>query len=97
MRFIAAFPAILSCSYAFMLPAATAPNAIVKEAAGIPAGIMMSAGLVMNVICVVTTVLVMVTYGRMVFDLGSELPDWLTSEDVAYAECAANANLTTSL
>lgn len=73
-----------------MLPAATAPNAIVKEAAGISTFDMMRAGLVMNCLCVASTVGAIWAYGGLVFDF-SGLPAWLTDNDVDYAACAANA------
>ncbi len=82
-----ALPAVLSCSYAFMLPAATAPNAIVKETAGIPTFTMMKAGFVMNLVCVATTVVFVMSWGRVVFDFGQELPDWLTSNSTDYENC----------
>ena len=46
----------LACSYAFMLPAATAPNAIVKQSGDIPVKFMIGLGFVMNLLCVATTV-----------------------------------------
>ncbi len=73
-----------------MLPAATAPNAIVKEAAGIPTHVMIRAGFIMNVICVAATVAAMAVYGGLVFNLGEDLPAWLLSDET-YAACAAAA------
>ena len=45
----------VSCSYAFMLPVATAPNAIVFGASTLKTVDMMMAGIVMNLMCVFTT------------------------------------------
>ena len=47
--------AAVTCSYAFMLPVATAPNAIVFGASTMRTGDMMKAGIVMNLLCVLTT------------------------------------------
>ena len=47
--------AAVTCSYAFMLPVATAPNAIVFGASTMKTGDMMKAGLFMNIACVLTT------------------------------------------
>ena len=47
--------AAVTCSYAFMLPVATAPNAIVFGASTMKTSDMMKAGFIMNVICVLTT------------------------------------------
>ncbi len=76
-----AFSATISCSYAFMLPAATAPNAIVKGAADIEVKEMVKIGFVMNLICVLTTVGLINTYGHVIFDLDDTLPDWVTSNE----------------
>ena len=86
--YFSAFSSTLSCSYAFMLPAATPPNAIVKEAANINVVDMMKIGFIMNVICVFTTVIMINTYGRLIYYFGDELPDWLTENDPAFAQCA---------
>ena len=48
-------PAAVTCSYAFMLPVATAPNAIVFGASSMKTSEMMTAGFLMNIICVITT------------------------------------------
>jgi di/tricarboxylate transporter len=47
----------VTCSFAFMLPVATPPNAIVYSASGMRTSEMMAAGSIMNVICVAVTVL----------------------------------------
>jgi len=65
----------VTCSYAFMLPVATAPNAIVFGASTMKTGDMMKAGFLMNVVCVITTSIAINTYGSLMFDLGS-FPDW---------------------
>ena len=42
-------------SYAFMLPVATAPNAIVYAASSMKTSDMMRTGFFMNIICILTT------------------------------------------
>ena len=42
-------------SYAFMLPVATAPNAIIYSASSLKTSEMMRAGFLMNIICILTT------------------------------------------
>ena len=42
-------------SYAFMLPVATAPNAIVYAASSMKTSDMMRTGFFMNIICIITT------------------------------------------
>ena len=46
-------PATISASCAFMMPVATAPNAIASEAGGVAPGDMAFAGLLLNCVCVV--------------------------------------------
>jgi len=67
--------AAVTCSYAFMLPVATAPNAIVFGASTMKTGDMMKAGFLMNIACVITTSIAINTYGSLMFDLGS-FPAW---------------------
>lgn len=67
--------AAVTCSYAFMLPVATAPNAIVFGASTMKTSDMMKAGFIMNVICVLTTWGAINTYGAYMFGL-SEFPTW---------------------
>lgn len=68
-------PASLCCSYAFMLPVATAPNAIVFGAAGMRTMTMVKAGIVMNLLCVAVAMLMINTLGVAMFDL-QNFPDW---------------------
>jgi len=73
--------AAVTCSYAFMLPVATAPNAIVFGASTMKTSDMMKAGLMMNVICVLTTWGAINTYGVPMFGL-SEFPAWADIDGV---------------
>ena len=68
-------PATITCSFAFMLPVATPPNAIVFSASGMKTSEMMAVGSVMNVICIVVTMIAVNSYGLIMFNLGT-FPDW---------------------
>ncbi|CAG0889758.1 unnamed protein product [Cyprideis torosa] len=68
-------PAAVSCSYAFMLPVATPPNAIVFEAAKMSSTQLMKSGLFMNIVCVLCVNIMINTWGRVLFDL-DDFPDW---------------------
>ncbi|KAJ9589617.1 hypothetical protein L9F63_017202, partial [Diploptera punctata] len=68
-------PATLSCSYAFMLPVATPPNAIVLAASNMRTSDMMRAGFGMNIICLVILTTLFLTYGTYVYDLDTFDPD----------------------
>ena len=71
-------PATVTCSYAFMLPVATPPNAIVYSASGMKTSDMMVAGAVLNVLCIAVNVIAINTYGVYMFEL-NEFPDWANS------------------
>ncbi|XP_021940049.1 protein I'm not dead yet-like isoform X2 [Zootermopsis nevadensis] len=62
-------PATLCCSYAFMLPVATPPNAIVLAASNMKTTDMMKAGIGMNIICLIILCIFFLTYGSLVYDL----------------------------
>ncbi len=68
-------PSTLGCSYAFMLPVSTPPNAICFGPARISVFTMIKLGLGLNVACLAVVVLAINTYGYLMFDLG-EFPDW---------------------
>jgi len=65
-----------------MLPVATAPNAMVFGASSITTGDMMKAGIVMNLICIITTNFAINTYGSPMFKL-YEMPDWATAQAIS--------------
>ena len=65
----------VTSSYAFMLPVATAPNAIVFGASTLTTAQMMKAGFGMNIITVIMTLLAINSYGVPLFGLNS-FPDW---------------------
>ena len=71
-------PATVTCSYAFMLPVATPPNAIVYSASGMKTSEMMLAGAVLNILCITVNVIAINTYGVYMFQL-NEFPSWANS------------------
>ncbi|KAL9826609.1 Na(+)/citrate cotransporter isoform 2-T2 [Geothlypis trichas] len=71
-------PGTLSASFAFMLPVATPPNAIVFSYGHIRVLDMVKAGLVMNIIAVCCVSLAINTWGRPMFQLDT-FPAWANS------------------
>ncbi|XP_068765926.1 Na(+)/citrate cotransporter isoform X1 [Struthio camelus] len=71
-------PGTLSSSFAFMLPVATPPNAIVFSYGHIHVLDMVKSGIVMNIIGVVCVTLAINTWGRPMFDLDT-FPSWANS------------------
>ncbi|KAI9557048.1 hypothetical protein GHT06_016845 [Daphnia sinensis] len=80
-------PATVTCSYAFMLPVATPPNAIVFAAGKMNPVDMVKAGLLMNVVCVVVICVLMASFGSFIFGF-DEFPDWAVPQ-------VKNATMTT--
>ncbi|XP_075541981.1 Na(+)/citrate cotransporter-like isoform X1 [Dermacentor variabilis] len=70
-----AMPVTIGCSFSFMLPAATPPNAIVYELAKLKIPEMAKPGFAMNMICVLVEVGMIHAIGFPIFGLG-KLPDW---------------------
>jgi len=68
-------PATLSCSFAYMLPVATPPNAIVFAGGHLKVKDMAIAGLGMNILAVTVLVICINTYGVLMFDLNN-FPEW---------------------
>ncbi|TRY78487.1 hypothetical protein TCAL_06174 [Tigriopus californicus] len=65
-----AFPAAITCSYAFMLPVATPPNAMAFDAAGnLKTQVMFCIGIVINLACVLTTFLTIQFYAPLILDM----------------------------
>eukprot|EP00093_Oithona_nana_P012600 12600.XXX_550263_555416_1 [CDS] Oithona nana genome sequencing. len=73
-------PVTLACSYAFMLPVATPPNAIVYSASGMSTSEMMKLGLGMNIICVAVNVIWLHTFGSYFFQLDT-FPQWAAAAE----------------
>uniref|UniRef100_A0A3Q2Y8L5 Solute carrier family 13 member 5a n=1 Tax=Hippocampus comes TaxID=109280 RepID=A0A3Q2Y8L5_HIPCM len=68
-------PCTLSASFAFMLPVATPPNAIVFSSGYLKVADMAKTGVVMNVIGIACTSVAINTWGRVLFSLDS-FPEW---------------------
>ncbi|MGH0191881.1 UNVERIFIED_CONTAM: hypothetical protein FKN15_071922 [Acipenser sinensis] len=74
-------PCTLSASFAFMLPVATPPNAIVFSYGYLQVSDMVKAGLVMNIIGILCITLSFNTWGRFMFDLNT-FPQWANTTGV---------------
>ncbi|OXA56239.1 hypothetical protein Fcan01_09879 [Folsomia candida] len=61
-------PATVTCSYAFMLPVATPPNAIVFAAGDLRIRDMVKAGAFLNLSCTIVFFLVNISYGELLFN-----------------------------
>ncbi|KAL8619128.1 hypothetical protein ACOMHN_019400 [Nucella lapillus] len=70
-------PAALACSFAFMLPVATPPNAIVFATGHIRVIDMMSAGFMMNIVAVPLLVMATISWGDAIFDFSHIPPEFL--------------------
>ncbi|EDO42123.1 predicted protein, partial [Nematostella vectensis] len=68
-------PATVSCSFAFMLPVATPPNAIVFAGGELRVSDMAKAGIGMNILGVAILLLCVHTYGMTMFGLDT-FPSW---------------------
>ncbi|XP_065177926.1 Na(+)/citrate cotransporter-like [Sycon ciliatum] len=80
-------PATISCSFAFMLPAATPPNAIAFSYGHLKVPDMVKAGCVMNLLGILTVFFTANTIARAVFTLDT-FPDWATSNVTDPSSCA---------
>ena len=79
-------PSAVVSSYAFMLPVATAPNAIVFGASTLTTGYMMKAGAGMNCITLIATFIAINTYAVPLFGLDS-FPTWAEPQLAVNATC----------
>eukprot|EP00057_Strongylocentrotus_purpuratus_P033167 XP_790428.3 PREDICTED: solute carrier family 13 member 5 [Strongylocentrotus purpuratus] len=68
-------PAVIACSFAFMLPVATPPNAIAFAHGNLTVLDMAKAGIVMNIACIIVSNLSLNTLGVWVFDVKT-FPAW---------------------
>ncbi|XP_060747179.1 solute carrier family 13 member 5a [Tachysurus vachellii] len=74
-------PCTLSASFAFMLPVATPPNAIVFSYGYLKVSDMAKTGIVMNIIGILSVTLSINSWGRALFSLDS-FPSWANSTAV---------------
>ena len=73
-------PATLAASFAFMLPVATPPNAIIFGTGKIAIRDMVKTGFLLNLIGVVVTTLVTYFLGTLVFNIDvASFPEWATT------------------
>jgi len=84
-------PATVTCSYAFMLPVATPPNAIAHEASGMSSTQMMKVGFMLNILCIITSMVAINTYGVVLFNL-DQFPDW-ANKTIGCADLEHNTTL----
>ncbi|KAM9321010.1 Na(+)/citrate cotransporter [Gastrophryne carolinensis] len=68
-------PCTLSTSFAFMLPVATPPNAIVFSYGHLHVSDMVKTGIIMNIIGIMCTTIAVNSWGRVMFNLGT-FPTW---------------------
>ncbi|XP_035226421.1 solute carrier family 13 member 5-like isoform X2 [Stegodyphus dumicola] len=68
-------PVTISSSYAFMLPVAGGPNAIVFETGHMKTVEMIKPGIIMNIMCCIIQILMINSIGSFVFNLDT-FPDW---------------------
>lgn len=78
-------PATLSCSFAFMLPVATPPNAIIFGSDRIRISEMARAGVLLNLLGVVLVTLLIYTLGGPIFGIDMDVfPDWAAQKGAAH-------------
>ena len=71
-------PATLSCSFAFMLPVATPPNAIIFATNRIKIWEMAKTGIWLNLLAVFLVTLATLIIGKVIFDINlSQPPNWM--------------------
>jgi len=86
-------PAAISCSFAFMLPVATPPNAIVFAGGHLKVKDMAKAGVGMNLLAVTVLLICINTFGVPMFDLHN-FPDWAGGASAGGGGPGTNSNVT---
>ncbi|XP_077532642.1 Na(+)/citrate cotransporter-like [Haemaphysalis longicornis] len=89
--FFLMIPVAVSASFAFMLPVATPPNAMVYEHSNMRLKNMVKAGIVMNIACIIIEVAAINTIGEWTFGLSS-FPAW--AETANSTQHGANSTVT---
>jgi len=82
-------PASIACSYAFLLPVSTAPNALVFGHSSMRTIDMVQAGAVMNIICFSVLLLAINTYAVPMFSLGT-FPEWAAVDNATLYQCSSS-------
>ncbi|KAI1292118.1 Solute carrier family 13 member 5 [Halotydeus destructor] len=73
-------PTTVAVSFAFMLPVATPPNALVFESLDMRVIDMVKPGLVMNILCILLQILLVNTWGVFVFNF-NQFPEWAQTQN----------------
>lgn len=68
-------PVTLMCSYAFRLPVATPPNAIITVAGHLPTRMLITAGCFPAIYSLVVQVILFSTWGVFIYGI-KDFPDW---------------------
>ncbi|RLU16588.1 hypothetical protein DMN91_010656 [Ooceraea biroi] len=68
-------PVTLTCSYAFRMPVATPPNAIITVAGHLPTRMLLVAGCFPAMYSLIVQVILFPTWGTFIYGIG-EFPDW---------------------
>ncbi|KAH6932407.1 hypothetical protein HPB50_005319 [Hyalomma asiaticum] len=84
-----AIPVTIGCSFSFMLPAATPPNAIVYDLGNLRIPDMAKPGLMMNMLCSLVETAMIHALGVYVFGLQS-FPDWARDKELPTAKSLLN-------
>ncbi|XP_077534217.1 Na(+)/citrate cotransporter-like [Haemaphysalis longicornis] len=84
-----AIPVTIGCSFSFMLPAATPPNAIVYDLGKLRIPDMAKPGLMMNMLCSLVETAMIHALGVYVFGLQS-FPDWARDKDLVSSTSILN-------
>ncbi|XP_066927494.1 Na(+)/citrate cotransporter-like isoform X2 [Clytia hemisphaerica] len=85
-------PATVCASFAFMLPVATPPNAIVFGTGRLTVADMAKAGFGMNIIGILLVTLSINTWGYEYYDLGT-FPEWARASESMKDACYPNATI----
>uniref|UniRef100_A0A8R1E0T3 Uncharacterized protein n=2 Tax=Caenorhabditis japonica TaxID=281687 RepID=A0A8R1E0T3_CAEJA len=82
-----ALPTTVACSFAFMLPISTPPNAIVYDTKVISMSEMIACGFLLNILCIIITSLNMNTWTYFVFSLANFPENIVLAENSSLPVC----------